>query len=209
MTDQTTNNSTTDKTPLPHEPVLPSECSNVLFTSSEILSRVSELAQQISTYYSTILQPNEPLVLIPVLSGSYQFASDLSRKLTVPCTIDFMALSSYSDSTKSSGEVKILMDTKQSIYNKHVLILEDIIDSGWTVQFLERLLATRRPASLKSCVLLTAPKHKRRVESVIDFVGFDIGEKFVVGYGLDLASRHRNLPYIAELKQEVIDSFTK
>lgn len=197
------------KFPLTGEPSLPDECSNILYTSSDIAQRVAQLADDISNHYRTVLKQGEAIVLVPVLAGSYMFAADLSRQLSVPCTIDFIALSSYSDSTKSSGEVKILMDTKHSIHGRHVLILEDIIDSGWTVQFLERLLATRRPASLKTCVLLTAPKHKRKVESVVEFVGFDIGDKFVVGYGLDLASRHRNLPYIAELKQEVIDSFTK
>jgi hypoxanthine phosphoribosyltransferase len=189
---------------------LPKECIRILYTSKQIQERVDQLANEISAYYSSVLKPGESLVLIPVLAGSYMFVADLSRKLSIPCTIDFIALSSYSDSTRSSGEVKILMDTKHSIHQKHVLILEDIIDSGMTLLFLERLLATRSPASLKSCVLLNAPKHKRKVETkVVDFVGFDIGEKFVVGYGLDIAGRYRNLPYIAELKQEVIDSFSK
>ena len=196
-----------DKTP--YEPELPEECSNILYTSQQIQERIEVMAQEISEHYKKILDKDEFVVLVPVLTGSYMFVADLSRRLSVPNKIDFIALSSYADSTVSSGEVKILMDTRQSMFGKHVLIIEDIIDSGYTLQFLENLFQTRRPKSLSAAVLLTAPKTKRKVEFKVDFFGFDIGPRFVVGYGLDFAGKYRSLPYIAELKQEVIDQSRK
>jgi hypoxanthine phosphoribosyltransferase len=188
------------------EPQLPNECSNILYTSQQIADRIDELAREISSYYANILEKDEFLVLVPVLSGSYMFVADLSRKLSIPNKIDFIALSSYADSTSTTGEVKILMDTRQSMHGKHVLIVEDIIDTGYTLQFLENLFQTRSPKSMKAAVLLTAPKQKRKVNFHVDFYCFDIGPRFVVGYGLDYAGKYRSLPYIAELKQEVIDS---
>jgi hypoxanthine phosphoribosyltransferase len=188
---------------------LPDCCDKVLYTSDEIKERVRVLAKQISEHYEKVIDKGEHLILVPVLKGSYIFAADLSREITVPNSVDFIALSSYQDSTVSSGEVKIIMDTRKSIHKKHILIIEDIIDSGYTLNFLTSLLKTRSPKSMKTCVLLTAPKSKRQIESDVDFVGFNIGEKFVVGYGLDLGELYRNLPYIAELKQEVIDELRK
>ncbi|KAG2386221.1 hypothetical protein C9374_002667 [Naegleria lovaniensis] len=189
---------------------LPPCCDNILYTEEQIKKRVIELAQEITAYYSQVLQEGEYLILVPVLKGSYMFAADLSRHIEVPNTVDFIALSSYQDSLTSSGEVKIIMDTRKSMCQKHVLIIEDIIDTGYTLSFLTNLFMTRSPKSIKTCVLLTAPKKKRMVENFhADFVGYDIGERFVVGYGLDFGELYRNLPYIAELKQEIIDELKK
>ncbi|KAL9657977.1 hypothetical protein ABK040_016628 [Willaertia magna] len=184
---------------------LPECCDNILYTEEQVQNRISELAKEITEHYKGILQEGEHLVLVPVLKGSYIFAADLSRKLGVPNSVDFIALSSYQDGVATTGEVKIIMDTRKSIFNKHVLVIEDIIDSGYTLSFLVNLLQTRTPKSIKTCVLLTAPKHKRKLEIPVDWVGMDIGERFVIGYGLDLGELYRNLPYIAELKQSVID----
>lgn len=181
-----------------------------MYTEEQIKKRVVELAQEITAYYSKVLQEGEYLILVPVLKGSYMFAADLSRHIEVPNTVDFIALSSYQDSLTSSGEVKIIMDTRKSMCQKHVLIIEDIIDTGYTLSFLTNLFMTRSPKSIKTCVLLTAPKKKRMVANFhADFVGYDIGERFVVGYGLDFGELYRNLPYIAELKQEIIDEIKK
>ncbi|KAF0977461.1 hypothetical protein FDP41_003453 [Naegleria fowleri] len=189
---------------------LPPCCDNILYTEEQIKKRVVELAQEITAYYSKVLQEGEYLILVPVLKGSYMFAADLSRHIEVPNTVDFIALSSYQDSLTSSGEVKIIMDTRKSMCQKHVLIIEDIIDTGYTLSFLTNLFMTRSPKSIKTCVLLTAPKKKRMVANFhADFVGYDIGERFVVGYGLDFGELYRNLPYIAELKQEIIDEIKK
>ena len=185
---------------------LPPCCDNILYTEEQVQKRVVELANEISEHYSRILGENEHLIIVPVLKGSYIFAADLSRHITVPNAVDFIALSSYQDSLTSSGEVKIIMDTRKSMCQKHVLIIEDIIDTGYTLSFLSNLFQTRSPKSIKTCVLLTAPKKKRKIENFhADFVGYDIGERFVVGYGLDFGELYRNLPYIAELKQEIID----
>nr|CAG4711248.1 unnamed protein product [Naegleria fowleri] len=189
---------------------LPPCCDNILYTEEQIKKRVVELAQEITAYYSKVLQEGEYLILVPVLKGSYMFAADLSRHIEVPNTVDFIALSSYQDSLTSSGEVEIIMDTRKSMCQKHVLIIEDIIDTGYTLSFLTNLFMTRSPKSIKTCVLLTAPKKKRMVANFhADFVGYDIGERFVVGYGLDFGELYRNLPYIAELKQEIIDEIKK
>jgi len=185
---------------------LPSCCDNILYNEEQIQKRIAEMAKDITEHYKNIMEEGDYLILVPVLKGSYIFAADLSRHISVPNTVDFIALSSYQDSLSSSGEVKIIMDTRKSMCQKHVLIIEDIIDTGYTLNFLSALFQTRSPKTLKTCVLLTAPKKKRKVENfAADFVGFDIGERFVVGYGLDFGDLYRNLPYIAELKQEIID----
>ncbi|KAL0490186.1 hypoxanthine phosphoribosyltransferase [Acrasis kona] len=190
---------------------LPADCGSILISEESIQERITTLASQISEHYEKVLKDGEALVLVPILTGSYMFAADLSRKLTIPNTVDFLALSSYRGGTRSTGEVKILMDTRDSVWDKHVLILEDIVDSGYTLQFLARHFSTRNPRSLEFCVLLTAPKQKRKVEGYdnVKWTGFHIGEKFVVGYGLDCAGLYRHLPYIAELTQTAIDKFTK
>lgn len=140
-----------------------------------------------------------------ILTGAYMFAADLSREITVPTRNEFMSVSSYNDDISSSGEVRIIMDCRNSIRDKHILIMEDIVDSGHTLEFLVRMLEIRRPASIRTCVLLQAPKRKRKIECKIDYMGFDIGDKFVIGYGLDLGGKYRNLPYIAELSSEVME----
>lgn len=151
-----------------------------------------------------MLKAGEDLILVGILTGAYMFAADLSREITVPTRNEFMSVSSYNDGVTSSGEVRIIMDCRNSIRGKHILIMEDIVDSGHTLEFLVRMLEIRRPASIRTCVLLQAPKRKRQIECKVDYLGFDIGDKFVVGYGLDMGGRFRNLPYIAELSTEVM-----
>jgi hypoxanthine phosphoribosyltransferase len=143
------------------------------------------------------------LLLIGVLKGAVFFMADLMRHLTVPCEVDFMAISSYGDSTDSSGIVRILKDLDINIEGRHVLVVEDIIDSGLTLSYLMRNLESREPATLEVCALLTKPA-RREIDVPVRYVGFEIPNKFVVGYGLDFAERYRNLPYVAVLSQELI-----
>jgi hypoxanthine phosphoribosyltransferase len=162
----------------------------VLITREQIKTRVKELAGQISQDYAS----TEP-VLVCILRGAVVFLSDLMRELSIPASVDFMAISSYGAATNSSGEVRLLKDLDDSIEGKDVLVVEDIIDSGRTLKFLLESLRVRNPRSLKVCVLLDKPS-RRAVDLAVDYVGFHIPEVFVVGYGLDLAGRFRNLPYI-------------
>jgi hypoxanthine phosphoribosyltransferase len=156
---------------------------------------VKELAGQIDKDYAEI----ERLYLIGILKGAFIFLADLSRLLSVPHTVDFMALSSYGKTT-TSGAVRILMDLREPIEGQHVLVVEDIVDSGHTLQYLYQVLKGRNPASLRSCVLVRKPRGQ--VDFPIDYMGFEIPDVWVVGYGLDYADRHRTLPYIAEIRQE-------
>jgi hypoxanthine phosphoribosyltransferase len=137
-----------------------------------------------------------------VLKGAVFFMSDLMRSLTIPCEIDFMAISSYGDSTDSSGVVRILKDLDINIEGRDVLVVEDIIDSGLTLSYLMRNLESREPASLEVCALMTKPA-RRQIDVPVRYVGFEIDDRFVVGYGLDLAERYRNLPYVAVLSDEI------
>lgn len=162
----------------------------ILITREQIKTRVKELAGQISQDYAG----TEP-VLVCILRGAVVFLSDLMRELSIPASVDFMAISSYGAATNSSGEVRLLKDLDDSIEGKDVLVVEDIIDSGRTLKFLLESLWVRNPRSLKVCVLLDKPS-RRTVDLAVDYVGFHIPEVFVVGYGLDLAGRFRNLPYI-------------
>lgn len=168
----------------------------IIVSERRIEKRVSELANQISDDYSGI----ERLYLVGILKGAFIFLADLSRKLKVSHVVDFMALSSYGKTT-ITGAVRLLMDLREPIEGQHVLIVEDIADSGQTLTYLYHLLQGRNPASLKTCVLLRK-KHGNK-ETPIDYLGFDIPDAWVVGYGLDYADKHRTLPYIAELKEEV------
>jgi hypoxanthine phosphoribosyltransferase len=178
------------------EPLRPdSEIGETLVSSEELDRRVAELGAQISRDYE-----GRDLVLIGVLKGAVVFLADLMRHLTVPCEVDFMAVSSYGSQTDSSGVVRILKDLDASIAGRDVLIVEDIIDSGLTLQYLLRNLRARDPRSLEVCALLTKPE-RRRVDLPTRYVGFEIPNKFVVGYGLDHAQRHRNLRQIAVLDQ--------
>jgi hypoxanthine phosphoribosyltransferase len=168
----------------------------VLVGTDELQRRVVDLGAEISRDYE-----GRDLVMICVLRGAVLFLADLLRHLTIPCEIDFMAVSSYGSQTDSSGVVRILKDLDSSIEGRHALIVEDIIDSGLTLQYLLRNLKARNPASLEACALLTKPE-RRRVELPIRYVGFEIPNRFVIGYGLDYAQRYRNLRYVAVLNQQ-------
>lgn len=170
----------------------------ILKSSDEIQAKVRELGARIAADYSD----ERDLLLIGVLKGCMMFMVDLARAIPLPVAMDFIAVSSYGASTESSGVVRLLKDLDTDISGRHVLIVEDIIDSGLTVQYLVDQLRRRNPASLRICALLNKPE--RRASPVrIDYLGFDIPNEFVVGYGLDYQERYRNLPYIAVLKPEV------
>jgi len=165
-----------------------------LIAEEALQARIVELAAKVSADYVG----REPLV-IGVLKGAVFFIADLLRHLTVPCELDFMAVSSYGSSTHSSGVVRILKDLDIPIAGRHVLVVEDVIDSGLTLSYLMKNLASRQPASLEICTLLTKPGHKR-LNIPIRYIGFELPDAFVIGYGLDYAERYRNLPYIAVLE---------
>ena len=170
----------------------------VLIDESTLRARVEELGEEVSRDY----MGREPL-LVGVLKGAVFFMSDLMRQLTVPCEIDFMAISSYGASTDSSGVVRILKDLDINIEGRDVLVVEDIIDSGLTLSYLIRNLESREPASLEVCALMTKPE-RREIDVPVRYVGFEIPNRFVIGYGLDFAERYRNLPYVGVLDPELI-----
>lgn len=174
-----------------------SDLERVVFTEEQIRERVVELGAQISTDYG-----DEPILLIAVLRGAALFIADLSRSIASPVEIDFMAVSSYGSSTKSSGVVRIIKDLDESIEGRHVLVVEDILDTGLTLKYLLRNLASRSPKSLEVVTLLSK-EGKQRVPISCKYVGFDVPDEFVVGYGLDYAEKYRNLRYIGILKSEV------
>ena len=168
----------------------------VLIDETALRQRIEELGEEISADYA-----GREILLVGVLKGAVFFMADLMRQLSLPCEIDFMAISSYGEGTDSSGVVRILKDLDSNITDRHVLILEDIIDTGLTLSYLMRNLGAREPASLEVCALLV--KHGRREADVpVKYVGFEIPNQFVVGYGLDLAERYRNLPHVAVLQEE-------
>jgi hypoxanthine phosphoribosyltransferase len=170
----------------------------VLVGREELAARIDELAGQISRDYE-----GRELLLVGVLKGAVFFMADLARRLTVPCTLDFMAVSSYGSSTDSSGVVRILKDLDTEIEGRDVLIVEDIIDSGLTLSYLLKNLRSRHPASIEVCALLTKPA-RRRTHITCKYMGFEMPNKFVVGYGLDFAERYRTLDYIAVLTPETV-----
>jgi hypoxanthine phosphoribosyltransferase len=172
----------------------------VLISEEDIQRRVRELAAEISHDYA-----GKEITLIGVLKGAFVFLADLSRHLTMPRAIEFMAVSSYGDSTTSSGAVRVLMDVRRSIEGRHVLIVEDIVDTGLTLHYLLELLTTREPASLKTCALVRK-KDRHEVDISVDYLGFDIPNVWVVGYGLDLAEQFRALPYIGVIEPEGADA---
>lgn len=169
----------------------------VLIAEDRISARVSEFAARISRDYAG----KDELVLVGVLKGAFILLADLSRRLTIPHRVEFIALSSYGKSSVSTGAVRLIMDLRGDIEDKHVLIVEDIVDTGHTLHYLVSLLKTRRPASLRTCALVRKSE-RAKVEVNVDYLGFDIPDKWVVGYGLDYAERWRTLPYIGVLPEE-------
>jgi hypoxanthine phosphoribosyltransferase len=175
--------------------VAPASIGEALVPEADLQARVRELGDQISRDYA-----GKDLFLVGVLKGAVFFLSDLMRAIEVPCEVDFMAVASYGSSTDSSGVVRILKDLDATIEGRDVLIVEDIIDSGLTLSYLLRTLKAREPRSLEVCALLTKPD-RRKVDVPIRYTGFEIPNKFAIGYGLDHAERYRNLPYVAALKE--------
>lgn len=174
-------------------PVSDPKIGQILVQQDELAHRVRALGEEVTTDYE-----GRDLLLIGVLKGAVFFLSDLMRHLAVPCEVDFMAVASYGSSTDSSGVVRILKDLDVSIEGRNVLIVEDIVDSGLTLSYLLRMLRARNPESLEVCALLTKPE-RRKVDLPIRYVGFEIPNRFAIGYGLDHAERYRNLPYVAAL----------
>jgi hypoxanthine phosphoribosyltransferase len=172
--------------------------SDVLIDEDRLRSRVVELGEEISADYV-----GRDLLLIGVLKGAVFFMADLMRTLTIPCEIDFMAIASYGAQTDSSGVVRILKDLDINIERRDVLVVEDIIDSGLTLSYLMRNLEAREPATLEVCALLTKPD-RREIDVPVRYIGFEIPNRFVVGYGLDFAERYRNLPYVGVLDSELV-----
>ena len=169
----------------------------VLISEQDIQKRVAELAAEIDRDY----RDHDRVILIGILKGAFIFTADLSRSLNVPHSVDFMSISSYGDTAESDGAVRLILDLRKPIINQHVIVVEDIVDTGHTMHYLYNTLQGRGPASLKTCTLFR--KERESLETPLDYVGFDLPDVWVVGYGLDYADTHRTLPYIAELKKEV------
>ncbi len=180
------------------ETTVESGVGEILIDEDSLQARIAELGSEISTDYD-----GRDLLLVGVLKGAVFFMADLMRQLTVPCEIDFMAISSYGASTDSSGVVRILKDLDINIEGRDVLVVEDIIDSGLTLSYLMRNLEAREPASLEVCALLTKPE-RREIDVPVRYIGFEIPNRFVIGYGLDFAERYRNLPYVGVLDPELV-----
>ena len=170
----------------------------ILIDEETLSARIAELGAEVCADYQ-----GRDLLLIGVLKGAVFFMADLMRTLTIPCEIDFMAISSYGAQTDSSGVVRILKDLDINIEGRHVLVVEDIIDSGLTLSYLMRNLEAREPASLEVCALLTKPE-RREIDVPVRYIGFEIPNRFVIGYGLDFAERYRNLPYVGVLDTELV-----
>jgi hypoxanthine phosphoribosyltransferase len=170
----------------------------IMIEQDRLQARIRELGEEVSRDYA-----GRDLLLVGVLKGAVFFMADLMRELTVPCEIDFMAISSYGAQTDSSGVVRILKDLDTNIAGRDVLVVEDIIDSGLTLSYLMRSLKARKPGSLEVCALMTKPE-RREIDVPVRYVGFEIPNRFVIGYGLDFAERYRNLPYVAVLHPDLI-----
>lgn len=168
----------------------------VLLDGETIQARVKEMAQEIERDYPG----NDEIHLVCVLKGGFVFMSDLVRSMSSRVSMDFIAVSSYGSGTKSSGEVRFQKDLDTSLENRNVIVVEDIVDTGLTLKYLQEILRSRAPRSLRTACLLSKPS-RRRVEVTVEYIGFTIEDKFVVGYGLDYAERYRNLPYIAVLQE--------
>ena len=169
----------------------------ILYSAEDLALRIKEIGEQISIDYK-----GKDLVLIGVLKGSVMFMADLMKAISIPCSMDFMAVSSYGNSTTTSGVVRILKDLDDEIEGKDVLIIEDIIDSGITLKYLMEYLKRRNPESVEIACLLNKPE-RRRVEIEVRYIGFDVPDYFLIGFGLDFAQKYRNLPYIGILKEEI------
>lgn len=172
----------------------------ILLTQQQLADKTKELAQRISNDYR-----GKEFVMVTVLKGGFIFASDLVRQMDIDVDINFMAVSSYGSGTRSSGNVKIVKDLDSDVRGKHVLIVEDIVDSGHTLSFLMQLMKDRGAVDVKICTILNKPS-RREVDIDVAYLGYDIPDEFVVGYGLDYDERYRNLPYLATLKEEVYNS---
>ena len=175
------------------------DIAEILYTEEALHEAVTALGKQISEDYK-----DKNLFMVSVLKGSLVFMADLMRAVTIPCSIDFLSVSSYGNSTNTSGEVRMIKDLDCSLENKDLLIVEDILDSGVTLSYLKKTLAARNPRSIKICTLLDKPD-RRRADIVADYRCFIIPDAFIVGYGLDYAEKYRNLPYVGILKPEVYE----
>ncbi|MBO4262188.1 MAG: hypoxanthine phosphoribosyltransferase [Clostridia bacterium] len=171
----------------------------ILLSEEQLNARVKELAKRLDEDY----KGKTPL-MVAILKGSVMFYTDLVRNMQIEIKMDFMSISSYGNGVKSSGEVKMIKDLDGKIEGKDVIIVEDIVDSGYTMSYLTKMLEARRPASVKICALLDKPS-RRETDVKVDYKGFEVGDEFVVGYGLDYAGLYRNLPYVAVLKREVYE----
>ena len=171
----------------------------VLLSEEQIHEIVSRLGRQISEDYK-----DKKLLMVSVLKGSVVFMADLMRAITIPCEIDFMAVSSYGSGTESSGEVKIIKDLDRPIEGYDLLLVEDILDSGKTLHYISEMLRARRPARIKICTLLSKPE-RRKIDVNVDYLGFEIPDEFVVGYGLDYAEKYRNVPFLGVLSRSVYE----
>lgn len=172
----------------------------VLVTKAQLKKRVKELADQISKDYK-----NKELVLVGVLKGGFVFMADLMRELSIPVEVDFISVSSYGKSSKTTGIVRIIKDIDINIIDKHVLIVEDLIDTGLTLDYLKELLIARDPMSVKICTILDKPS-RRKVNIKVEYKGIEIPDKFVVGYGLDFAGKFRNIPEVCSLRPEIYEN---
>ncbi len=181
--------------------VTPKGIAAIVFTAEEIAAATVRLAEVIARDYAS-----EPVLLVGVLKGALFFTADLARALpdSLDISIDFLAVTSYGNSDRSSGEVRLLKDMSEGAEGKHVLIVEDIIDNGLTLSYLQDLIGRRHPASLRSCVLLDKP-YRRRVDVKVDYLGLTCPDTFIVGYGLDYQEKYRNLPYLARLEPWVFE----
>lgn len=164
-----------------------------IVTQEEMRARIRELGRQIASDYT-----GKELILVGVLKGAYAFYADLARAIRIPLRVDFLVVTSYGGGANTSGKVKMVTDLTENVANKHVLLVEDIVDSGLTVQHLTKKLSQRKPRSIKICTLLNKPE-RRLVNVTVDYVGFNIPNQYVVGYGLDYQQKYRNLPYLAVL----------
>ena len=171
----------------------------VLFSKEQLAKRIKELAAQLDKDYA-----GKTPLMVAILKGSVMFFTDLIREMTLPLEIDFMSISSYGSGVKSSGEVKMIKDLDNKIEGKDVIIVEDIVDSGYTMKYLTHLLEARNPSSIKICALLDKPS-RRETDVAVDYKGFEVSNEFVVGYGLDYAARYRNIPFIGILKRSVYE----